>query len=71
MHGQYREVRYAVPSYFPQNPAPEHACLVPSEVPVRSERAVGTTEDWPESQWVAAGLMPGAAFLRLYVLEED
>lgn len=72
LRGQHREVRYAVPAtvFPPEDLKDPSVYLSGRDIPIRCVRAVGSTEDLPEAQWIPAGEFPVDAFLRLYVPED-
>lgn len=76
LHGQHREVRYALPQkahatllWWKEHP--EVSGMSNMEVPILSEPSVSLTEGLPVSRWIPGGFFPARALVRLYVPEEE
>lgn len=71
LHGQHREVRYAVPKQIHPEDVDNGVVGPDTLVPILSEPAVSLTEGLPVSRWIPGGFFPAKALVRLYVPEEE
>lgn len=71
MHGQHREVRYAVPRQIHPDDV-ENGVLNPDTlVPIRCKASQESTDGSVWTRWIPGPYFPAQSLVRLYVPEED